>query len=74
MNRRAIPGAYLFCSVPLHLEVNEEDVEELVQEHSKDLTTEDLEEMKKQLNQERERKIKSAYQRRRTAIKREECQ
>ena len=36
----------------LHLEVNE-DVEELVEEHSKDLTTEDLEELKKQLNQER---------------------
>jgi hypothetical protein len=30
----------------LHLEVNEEDVEELVEEHSKDLTTEDLEELK----------------------------
>jgi hypothetical protein len=38
----------------LHLEVNEEDVEELVVEHSKDLTTEDLEELKKQLNQERD--------------------
>ena len=36
----------------LHLKVNEEDVEELVEEHSKDLTTEDLEELKKQLNQE----------------------
>ena len=36
-----------------HLEVNEEDVEELVEQHSKDLTTEDLEELKKQLNQER---------------------
>ena len=30
----------------LHLEVNEEDVEELVEEHSKDLATEDLEELK----------------------------
>ena len=39
----------------LHLEVNEEDVEELVEEHSKDLTTEDLEELKKQLNQERDK-------------------
>ena len=30
----------------LHLEVNEEDIKELVEEHSKDLTTEDLEELK----------------------------
>jgi len=58
----------------LHLEVNEEDVEELVEEHSKDLTTEDLEELKKQLNQERDKEEKSAHQRRRSAIKREECQ
>ena len=49
-------------------------VEELVEEHSKDLTTEDLEELKKQLNQERDKEDKSAYQRRRTTIKREECQ
>jgi hypothetical protein len=40
------------------LEVNEEDVEELVEEHSKDLTTEDLEELKKQLNQERDKEDK----------------
>jgi hypothetical protein len=40
------------------LEVNEEDVEELVEEHSKDLTTEDLEELKKQLNQERDKRDK----------------
>jgi len=42
----------------LHLEVNEEDVEELVEEHSKDLTTEDREELKKQLNQERDKEDK----------------
>ena len=42
----------------LHLEVNEEDVKELVEEHSKDLTTEDLEELKKQLNQERDKEDK----------------
>ena len=42
----------------LHLEVNEEDVEELVEEHSKDLTTEDLQELKKQLNQERDKEDK----------------
>jgi hypothetical protein len=34
----------------LHLEINEEVVEELVEEHSKDLTTEDIEKIKKQLN------------------------
>ena len=42
----------------LHLEVNEEDVKELVEEHSKDLTTEDLEELKTQLNQERDKEDK----------------
>jgi hypothetical protein len=42
----------------LHLEINEEDVEELVEEHSKDLTTEDLEELKKQLDQERDKEDK----------------
>ena len=42
----------------LHLEVNEEDVEELVEEHSKDLTTEDPEGLKKQLNQERDKEDK----------------
>jgi Zn-dependent M16 (insulinase) family peptidase len=42
----------------LHLEVNEEDIVELVEEHSKDLTTEDLEELKKQLNQERNKEDK----------------
>jgi len=41
----------------LYLEVNE-DVVELVEEHSKDLTTEDLEELKKQLNQERDKEDK----------------
>jgi hypothetical protein len=40
----------------LHLEVNE-DVEELVDEHSKDIT-EDLEELKKQLNLERDKEDK----------------
>jgi len=40
------------------LEVNEEDVEELVEEHSKDLTTEDPEGLKKQLNQERDKEDK----------------
>ena len=39
-------------------EVNEEDVEELVEERSKDLTTDDLEELKKQLNQERDKEDK----------------
>jgi len=33
-------------------------VEELVEEHSKDLTAEDLEELKKQLNQERDKEDK----------------
>ena len=33
-------------------------VEELVEEHSKDLTAEDLEELKKQLNQERDKENK----------------
>jgi hypothetical protein len=42
----------------LHLKVNKEDVEELVEENSKDLTTEDLEELKKQLNQERDKEDK----------------
>jgi L-asparaginase/Glu-tRNA(Gln) amidotransferase subunit D len=42
----------------LHLGVNEEDVEELLEEHSKDLTTEDLEELKKQLNQEKDKEDK----------------
>jgi hypothetical protein len=41
----------------LHLEVNEEDVE-LVEEHSKDLTMEGLEELKKQLDQERDKEDK----------------
>ena len=40
------------------MEVNEEDVVELVEEHSKDLTTEDPEELKKQLNQERDKEDK----------------
>ena len=40
------------------MEVNEEDAEELVEEHSKDLTTEDLEELKKQVNQERDKEDK----------------
>jgi len=31
----------------LHLRINKEDVEELVEEHSKDLKTEGLEELKK---------------------------
>jgi len=42
----------------LHLELNKEDVVELVEEHSKDLTTEDLEELKKKLNQERDKEDK----------------
>ena len=42
----------------LHLGVNVEDVEELLEEHSKDLITEDLEELKKQLNQERDKEDK----------------
>ena len=42
----------------LHLGLNEEDVEELLEEHSKDLITEDLEELKKQLNQERDKEDK----------------
>jgi len=33
-------------------------VQELVEEHSKDLTTEDTEELKKQLNQERDKEDK----------------
>jgi hypothetical protein len=41
----------------IHLEVNE-DVEELAEKHSKDLTTENLEELKKQLNQERDKEDK----------------
>ncbi|XP_072264045.1 tigger transposable element-derived protein 1-like isoform X2 [Pyxicephalus adspersus] len=42
----------------LHLEVNEEDVEELAEEHAKNLTTEDLEELKKHLDQERNKEDK----------------
>ena len=39
----------------LRCTVNHTSVEELVEEHSKDLTTEDLEELKNQLNQERDK-------------------